>query len=333
MADGPGRISIERDPTKHDSERQIAIVRPKRTLHPSFTEGSVLLIDATGNLDHVRQLLPDVVEIAPPLPVAPHQTVVHFAMVAAGKRAMRRPGNKAYHQAIAELYAGDGDGLLTHKEHAADFAGTQIIRRGHYFALTGRRDWQKCSTVLAFGLPSLSPHGAATLAAAQTGEAIAVEMPRRVLHPVPMRDGSTEYVVCLGYANPAIRAAQQSVTDRQAIQGPAGRPRGPNRTADDRAVPDLYRAQAAARRARRCVASFMGRACAAAVRPRRRGRKDCARQSGSQPVASVDLPARVDGFDDRKHEIGSTIATLKRVLFPPWRTAKGLSTRPWCTGL
>ena len=78
-ADGPGRISIERDPTKHDSERQIAIVRPKRTLHPSFTEGSVLLIDATGSLDHVRELLPDVVEIAPPLPVAPHQTVVHFA--------------------------------------------------------------------------------------------------------------------------------------------------------------------------------------------------------------------------------------------------------------
>ena len=39
------------------------------------------------------------------------------------------------------------------------------------------------------------------------------------------------------------------------------------------------------------------------------------------------------GADDRKHEIGSTLATLKRVLFPPWRTAKGLATRPWCTGL
>jgi hypothetical protein len=87
--------------------------------------------------------------------------------------------------------------------------------------------------VLAFGLPSLSPAGAASLAAAQTGEAVAVEMPRRVLRPVPMRDGTTEYVVCLGYTDPAIRAAQRSVQDRQAIQGPAGRPRGPNRTVED----------------------------------------------------------------------------------------------------
>ena len=254
----------------------------------------MLLIDATGNLDHVRQLLPDVVEIAPPLPVAPHQTMVHFAMVAAGKRAMRRPGNKAYHQALAELYAGDGDGLITHKEHEADFAGTQLIRRGHYFALTGRRDWEKCSTVLAFGLPSLSPQGAASLAAAQTGEAVAVEMPRRVLHPVPMRDGSTEYVVCLGYTDPAIRAAQQSVTDRQAIQGPAGRPRGPNRTADD-PVTLIYtgRKPLPGVPVDVLLRSWGAHAPPRFVRAVAAGRI-VARQSGSQPVASVDLPARVD---------------------------------------
>ena len=141
-ADGPGRISIERDPTKHDSERQIAIVRPRRSLHPSFTDGRVLLIDATGNLDHVRQLLPDAVEIAPPLPVAPHQTIVHFQMVSAGKRAMRRPGNKAYHMALAALYAGDGDGLITHKEHEArlrrncDYP-TRTLLRAHRQARLG----------------------------------------------------------------------------------------------------------------------------------------------------------------------------------------------------
>jgi hypothetical protein len=38
------------------------------------------------------------------------QTVVHFQMVAIDKRAMRRPANKAYHAALAELHAGDGDG-------------------------------------------------------------------------------------------------------------------------------------------------------------------------------------------------------------------------------
>jgi hypothetical protein len=185
--------------------------------------------------------LPDAVEIAPPLPAAPHQFVAHFQMVSSGKRAMRRPATKAYHQALAQLYAaGDGDGGMTHKEHEGDFAG--IIGShgdedgplGHYFALTGKKNWERCSTLLAMGLPSLSPQGAASLAAAQTGAAVAVEMPRRVLHPVAMSNGRPdEYVICLGYTDPAIRAAQRSVQDRQAIQGPAGRGRGPNRTADD----------------------------------------------------------------------------------------------------
>ena len=332
-ADGPGRISIDRDPTKHDSERQIAIVRPKRSLHPSFTEGRTLLIDATGSLDHVRELLPDVVEIAPPLPMAPHQTTVHFQMVAAGKRAMRRPGNKAYHQALAELYAGDGDGLITHKEHEADFAGTSIIRRGHYFALSGRRDWEKCSTVLAFGLPSLSPQGAAGLGAAQTGKAVAVEMPHRVLHAVTMRDGSIEYVPCLGYTDPAIRAAQRSVTDRQAIQGPAGRPRGPNRTAAD-PVTLIYTGR---KPLPEMPIDVLIRSWGAHAPPRYVRAVAAGRIVESSPDRSRLLPEiyrqEWTGADDRRHEIGGTLAALRRVLFPPWRTAKGLATRSWCTGL
>jgi hypothetical protein len=331
-ADGAGRISIERDPTKHDSERQIAIVRPKRSLHPSFTERPVLLIDATGSLDHVRELLPDVVEIAPPLPVAPHQTTVHFQMVAAGKRAMRRPGNKAYHQALAALYAGDGDGLITHKEHEAEFAGTPVIRRGHFFALSGRRDWEKCPTLLAFGLPSLSPQGAASLAAAQTGEAVAVEMPRRVLRPVPMHDGSTEYVVCLGYTDPAIRAAQQSVQDRQAIQGPGGRLRGPNRTADDPATL-IYTGH---NPLPNVPVNFLLRSWGAHAPPRFVRAVAAGRIVEGSPDRSRLLPEiyrqEWTGADDRRHEIGGTLAALKRVLFPPWPVAKGKVRRPWLVG-
>jgi hypothetical protein len=36
--------------------------------------------------------------------------------------------------------------------------------------------------------------------------------------------------------------------------------------------------------------------------------------------------------DDRKYEIGGALTTLKRVLFPPWRTVKGRVVRPWCAG-
>ena len=331
-ADGPGRISIERDPTKHGGERQIAIVRPKRSLHPSFADARVLLIDATADLDHVRQLLPDAVEIAPPAPVAPYQTVVHFQMVPAGKRAMRRPGNKAFHQALAALYAGDGDGLMTHQEHEEDFAGNPLIRRGHHFALTGRRDWEKCSTVLAFGLPSLSPTGAAGLAAAQTGEIVAVEMPRRVLHPELMSDRSIEYVVCLGYADPAIRAAQRSVQDRQAIQGPAGRPRGPNRTADD-PVTLIYTGR---KPLPGVPVDVLFRSWGAHAPPRFVRAVAAGRIVDGSPDRNRLLPSIYPqwwtGADDRKHEIGGTLTTLRRVLFPPYRVAKGLARRPWLAG-
>jgi hypothetical protein len=104
------------------------MVRSKRSLHPSFTDARVLFIDATGELAHVRQLVPDLAEIAPPAPKVPHQTVVHFQMVPAGKHALRQPGNKAYHKALASLYSGEGDGLITHQEHEESF-GTKVIRK------------------------------------------------------------------------------------------------------------------------------------------------------------------------------------------------------------
>ena len=150
--------------------------------------------------------------------------------------------------------------------------------------------------MLAIGLPSLSPQGAASLAAAQTGEAVAVEMPRRVLHPVAMSNGRPdEYVICLGYTDPAIRAAQRSVQDRQAIQGPAGRARGPNRTADD-PLPLIYTGRKPLPGVPvDCALALMGRACPAAVRPRRRRRQDRGGQPGSQPVAAEDLPQEWTG--------------------------------------
>jgi hypothetical protein len=44
-------------------------------------------------------------------------------------------------------------------------------------------------------------------------------------------------------------------------------------------------------------------------------------------------PQEWTAADNRRHETGGTIATLKRILFPPWRTARGRATRPWCAGI
>ena len=147
-----------------------------------------------------------------------------------------------------------------------------------------------------------------------------------------MRDGSTEYVVCLGYADPAIRAAQRSVQDRQAIQGPGGRPRGPNRTADD-PVTLIYTGRKPLPGVPVDVLyPLMGRACAAAICPRRRRWCGAAQRAGSPSAATDIYPQEWTAADDRKHEIDGTLATLKRVLFPPWRDRKGPYHAPWLAG-
>jgi hypothetical protein len=192
---------------------------------------------------------------------------------------------------------------------------------GHYFALTGKKNWERCSTLLAMGIPSLSPQGAASLAAAQTGEAVAVEMPQRVLHPVAMSNGRPdEYVICLGYTDPAIRAAQRSVQDRQAIQGPAGRGRGPNRTADD----PLLLIYTGRKPLPGVPVDWLLRSWGAHAPPRF--------------VRAVAAGRIVEGSPDRSRLlIGGTLATLKRVLFPPFGASRPVHSCPYifgrCAGL
>ena len=98
-------------------------------------------------------------------------------------------------------------------------------------------------------------------------------------------------------------------------------------------VADLYRSQAAARRPGGCAVSLVGRTCSAAVCPRRRRGVVLHAGPDRNRLRPDVYPQEWTAADDRRHEIDGTLATLKRVLFPPWRTAKGRATRPWCTGL
>lgn len=237
LLDGPGRVSTEtvEIETGDGRRRRVVdvVVRPLRTLHRSFVEGRLIFADWTANPTSIRRFAPDVVECASPVPLAPHQTVVHF-LTSAGKYAMRSPARLDYLKALVSLYR-DGDsrpGVITHLEHAEKFAGLGAII-GHFGALTSSNAWKNCSAFFNFGAPSLSPKAAAAGGAARTGEAVPVVNAVPVWQAVPMADGGTEWVRSTQYEHPAACEANEAVRERQSEQGVGGRPRAPNRTADD----------------------------------------------------------------------------------------------------
>jgi hypothetical protein len=200
-------------------------VRRIATLHPSILDGRILCLDGSGHLSLAswRKMIPDIVPIAIPVPHAPHETAVQIVRPN-GKHAMRRPERLAYDRAIQRLYSHGPIGVLTHKEHEEAFMQLGTLT-GHFMATAGSNEWLQCSTILTFGLPFLSPEAAANEAAGRTGEPVEVRMPVKTLRPVPMRDGRVSLVPSMEYEHPAAREAQAAVRDRQAMQGPGGRPR------------------------------------------------------------------------------------------------------------
>jgi hypothetical protein len=110
---------------------------------------------------------------------------------------------------------------------------------GWFGAVAGVNRFQHVRTMVTFGLPSLSPKAAAYEGAGRTGEAVPVEMPRRVLRPAWMKDGTVRLVPSMEFSHPAAIEAQEAWRERQAIQGPGGRPRAIRRTAST-AVLSLY---------------------------------------------------------------------------------------------
>ena len=310
---GDGWVRIE-----GDGERRHAIVRSVASLHPSIMESRILALDGSGDLSITgwRTLIPDLTTIAIPVPHAPHETAVQIVRPS-GKHAMRRPARLAYDLAIQHLYGHGAVGVLTHQEHEEAFMrpGTGT---GHFMATAGSNDWLYCSTMLTFGLPFLSPEAAAYEAAGRTGEQIEPTMPVRTLRPVPMRDGSVTLVPSMEYEHPAAREAQAVVRDRQAMQGPGGRPRAAMRDADHPVlsiyvgtspIPGMVQdyvlsgpEQFAPDRFVRMVATDL----AVATGPdRHRLHPEI---YPKERTAEYDIPHEAGGFD----------TTLRRVLYPEW---------------
>ena len=173
---GDGWVRLE-----GDGERRRAIVSSVSTLHPSIMETRIIGLDGSGELSlpSWRTLVPDITTIAIPMPHAPHETAVHIVRPN-GKHAMRRPARLAYDLAIHHLYGQGQVGVLTHQEHEEAFMRPGTLT-GHFMATASSNDWLRCSTMLTFGLPFLSPEAAAHGAAGRTGQPVEPAMPVRTL--------------------------------------------------------------------------------------------------------------------------------------------------------
>lgn len=297
-------------------EHRRAIVRSVRTLHPSVLATQIIALDGSPDLTSWQRFIPDLEVVTAPRPRAPHETAVQIVRPN-GKHAMRKPARKAYDQAIVALYAHGSTGVLTHKEHEADFIGPNIIT-GHHGGLAGRNDWRDCSTMIGFGLPFLSPEGAAYEGAGRTGEVVAPAMPVRALLPQMMKSGGVTLVPSMEYQHPAAREAQAAVRDRAAMQGIGGRPRASSRTADNPVLSLQIGHGVISGMEFDCVITsaeqfapdrFVRMAATSLVVESGRHRHRVHHEIYPKPfTADYDI----------KREVGGLDATLRRVLFPSW---------------
>jgi len=308
-------------------EGRIAVVHSVRKLHPSILNGRILVLEADPIVGSWQRFIPDLEVVNAPRPHAPHETAVQIVRPM-GKRAMRDPARKAgapalvnprkvYAQALVRLYGHGSTGVLTHKEHEEAFAGPGITP-GHFNAVAGSNAWKDVGTFFTFGLPSLSPEDAAYGGAGRTGEAVPIEMPRRALVPALMKSGGVTLVPSMEFARRAAREAQAAVRERQAIQGPGGRPRGANRTAANPVlniyvgttpVPGLALDAIVTSASELAPDRFLTMAADGLV---------VASGLDRHRVHPTIYPKRHTADYDTPREVGGMIETLQRVLYPAW---------------
>jgi hypothetical protein len=333
--EGTGRIEIDGDAPR------LAILRPRAKLHASLREARVMVIGARLELASVQRWLPEVqpMGVAEMIPHAPHQTVVHIHRPGMGKVALRNEKRQRWAQALVTLEGDtsrpDATGVSIYKEHEPLFAAMPGVLTGHPGAMAGRKDWEHCSTFLNFGSRFLSPPDAAAAGAAETGEPVPIKRPVMTKRGIAMRDGSSVIVDVPGYEHPAAATALRSVRDFDVMQGPFGRPRGPNRTA---ANPVLI-IDVGSHEPRDVLVDVLI-THASEYAPDRFVMMAATGLMVEHSHARHRLHPKIyekpwTGQNDKRLEEGGFIATALRVLCPPWRNGPREALvigRYWVTG-
>jgi hypothetical protein len=255
--DATGQLRTELRTTADGSVLYLKL-NGRRDIHERIVEMPVIALDATLNLDIVKQFFPRM-NLALDLEVqAPHERVTQVVGLPVGKASLsklepgkRRPqeeqrvANKRERllKVVRRLAAGRPCVVITNLELTRLFDGAgENIEVGHYNAIEGIDRWRNVDVLITIGRPLPSHRPVEEMAAALTGKPVSLPehpaagprgQPQQMIEvnkPVRLKSGAEWVVACRVFEVPEAELIRQAVTEAAVVQA-IGRARGVNRSA------------------------------------------------------------------------------------------------------
>ncbi len=253
--DATGRLRTELRTTADGSVLYLKL-HGRRDIHERIAGVPVITLDATLNIDIIKQFLPRT-RFALDLEVrAPHERVTQVVGLPVGKASLspgkRRPeeeqrvANKRERllTVVRKLAAGRRCVVITNKDLTSMFDGAgENIEVAHYNAIEGIDRWRNVDVLITIGRPLPSPNEVENMAAALTGKPIMLpeHPPKRpnghpqkmieATRPIRLKSGGEVALEkCRVFELPQADLIRQAVTEAAIIQA-VGRARGVNRSA------------------------------------------------------------------------------------------------------
>ncbi len=162
-----GRLEME---TLHRADGDCRIARSSilRSLSTAILELPILILDATGRLDILKQFLPnpdrhypmwpELELLAQERPAAPHMTV-HQVVGPLSKTSLdNRPAlRRELRDWVALKVAGAPALVITHKDFEDDFRGLPNVEVAHFGKIAGRDSWGHVRYLFIIGRPQAAP--------------------------------------------------------------------------------------------------------------------------------------------------------------------------------
>jgi hypothetical protein len=256
--DATGRLRTELKTTAEGSVLYLKL-NGRRDIHERIAETPVIALDATLNIEIVKQFFPRL-DIALDLQVqAPHERVTQVVGLPVGKASLaqlepgrRRPeeeqrvGNKRERllKVVRRLAAGRRCVVITNKELTPLFNGAgPNVEVAHFNAIEGIDRWRNVDVLITIGRPLPAPNAVENMAAALTGKPVLLpehqpEPPKRrrsqkmieAARPIRLKSGAEVPLLCRVFELPEAELIRQAVTESAVTQA-IGRARGVNRSA------------------------------------------------------------------------------------------------------
>jgi putative DNA primase/helicase len=257
--DATGRLRTEIKTTADGSVLYLKL-NGRRDIHERIAEVPVIALDATLNIDIVKQFFP-CIKLTLDLEVqAPHERVTQVVGLPVGKASLSQlePGKRRPQEeqrvankrerlltVVRRLAAGRRCVVITNKELTPLFDGAgQNIEVAHFNAIEGIDRWRNVDVLITIGRPLPSHRPIEDMGAALTGKPVSLPehppsrkggRPQKMIvqnRAIRLKSGAEAALSCRVFELPEAELIRQAVTEAAIVQA-IGRARGVNRTAEN----------------------------------------------------------------------------------------------------